>query len=432
MDPDPSSSFLIIGISLLASAFFSGMEIAFISANRLQIELDSQQGWRGRLLAHLASRPQLFISTMLVGNNLALVFCGLESGTLISEWLFNVSDWPQANHPFLALTVQTGITTVIILILAEFVPKALFHANSNFWLLFFAGPLAIIHYLMLIPGAIVVWLSHLAIKTLGSGDQAIRISEQQMGATDLDHFIREMSERMEPEQELEHELQIMQNALEFNTVLARDCLIPRNEVVAVEIETPLHEIRELFVASGLSKIVVYKEDIDQTIGYVHSKDLFKQPSSVRSILHPTFVVPEPMPADDVLRRFIQRKRHLAIVVDEFGGTSGILTMEDIVEQLIGDIEDEHDTEDLVEEEIEPGHYRFSARLDVEGLNEKFELCLPTNDAYETLGGLMLHHAEEIPNQGFKLALEGCLMTVEEVSSSKIQTILIETIERGTP
>jgi CBS domain containing-hemolysin-like protein len=320
------------------------MEIAFISANRLQIELDSQQGWRGRLLAHLASRPQLFISTMLVGNNLALVFCGLESGTVISEWLFNVSDWPQANHPFFALTVQTGITTVIILILAEFVPKALFHANSNFWLLFFAGPLAIVHYLMLIPGAIVVWLSHLAIKTLGRGERAIRISEQQMGATDLDHFIREMSERMEPEQELEHELQIMQNALEFNTVLARDCLIPRNEVVAVEIETPLHEIRELFVASGLSKIVVFKEDIDQTIGYVHSKDLFKQPSSVRSILHPTFVVPEPMPADDVLRRFIQRKRHLAIVVDEFGGTSGILTMEDIVEQLIGDIEDEHDTE----------------------------------------------------------------------------------------
>ena len=432
MDPDPANSFLIIGISLLASAFFSGMEIAFISANRLQIELDSQQGWRGRLLAHLSGKPQLFIATMLVGNNLALVFCGLESGTVISEWLFNVSDWPQAKHPFLALSVQTGITTLIILVLAEFVPKALFHANSNFWLLFLAGPLAVVHYLMLIPGVLVVWLSRLAIKTLGRGDHTVRISEQQMGATDLDHFIREMSDRMEPEQELEHELQIMQNALEFNKVLARDCLIPRNEVVAVEIETPLDEIRELFVASGLSKIVVYNQDIDQTIGYVHSKDLFKQPSSVRSILHPTFVVPEPMPADDVLRRFIQRKRHLAIVVDEFGGTSGILTMEDIVEQLIGDIEDEHDVEDLVEEEIEPGLYRFSARLDVESLNEKFELSLPTNDAYETLGGLMLHHAEEIPNQGFKLELDGCLMTVEEVSSSKIQTIFIQSIDEGAP
>lgn len=432
MDPDPASSFTIIGISLLASAFFSGMEIAFISANRLQIELDAQQGWRGRLLAHLASRPQHFIATMLVGNNLALVFCGLESGTLISEWLFHVSDWPQAEHPFLALSIQTGITTLIILVLAEFVPKALFHANANFWLRFFAAPLAVLHYIMLIPGAFVVWLSRMAIKLLGKQNAALRISEQPMGATDLDHFLREMSERMEPEQELEHELQIMQNALDFNKVLARDCLIPRNEVVAVEIETPLDDLHALFVSSGLSKIVVYKGDIDQTIGYVHSKDLFKNPTSVKSILHPTFVVPEPMPADDVLRRFIQRKRHLAIVVDEFGGTSGILTMEDIMEQLIGDIEDEHDIDDVVEEEVEPGLYRFSARLDVEGLNEKFQLDLPTNDAYETLGGLMLHHAEEIPDQGFKLELDGCLMTVEEVSSSKIQTILIHTLEDGTP
>jgi putative hemolysin len=432
MDPDPASSFTIIGISLLASAFFSGMEIAFISANRLQIELDAQQGWRGRLLAHLASRPQHFIATMLVGNNLALVFCGLESGTLISEWLFHVSDWPQAEHPFLALSIQTGMTTLIILVLAEFVPKALFHANANFWLRFFAAPLAILHYSMVIPGAFVVWLSRMAIKLLGKQNAALRISDQPMGATDLDHFLREMSERMEPEQELEHELQIMQNALDFNKVLARDCLIPRNEVVAVEIETPLDELHALFVSSGLSKIVVYRGDIDQTIGYVHSKDLFKNPTSVKSILHPTFVVPEPMPADDVLRRFIQRKRHLAIVVDEFGGTSGILTMEDIMEQLIGDIEDEHDKEEVVEEEVEPGLYRFSARLDVEALNEKFQLNLPTNDAYETLGGLMLHHAEEIPDQGFKLELDGCLMTVEEVSSSKIQTILIQTLENGTP
>ncbi len=432
MDPDPASSFTIIGISLLASAFFSGMEIAFISANRLQIELDAQQGWRGRLLAHLASRPQHFIATMLVGNNLALVFCGLESGTLISEWLFHVSDWPQAEHPFLALSIQTGMTTLIILVLAEFVPKALFHANANFWLRFFAAPLAILHYLMVIPGAFVVWLSRIAIKLLGKQNAALRILDQPMGATDLDHFLREMSKRMEPEQELEHELQIMQNALDFNKVLARDCLIPRNEVVAVEIETPLDELHALFVSSGLSKIVVYKGDIDQTIGYVHSKDLFKNPTSVKSILHPTFVVPEPMPADDVLRRFIQRKRHLAIVVDEFGGTSGILTMEDIMEQLIGDIEDEHDIEEVVEEEVELGLYRFSARLDVEALNEKFQLHLPTNDAYETLGGLMLHHAEEIPDQGFKLELDGCLMTVEEVSSSKIQTILIQTLEDGTP
>ena len=329
------------------------------------------------------------------------------------------------------MAVQTGITTVVILVLAEFIPKALFHANPNFWLRLFAVPLTILHYIMAIPGAFVVWLSRLAIRLVGKKHATDPINGQQMGATDLDHFIREVSGRMEPEQELEHELQIMQNALEFNKVIARDCLIPRNEVVAVDMETSLDEVRELFVSSGLSKIVVYKGDIDQTIGYVHSKDLFKNPTSVKSILHPTFVVPEPMPASDVLRRFIQRKRHLAIVVDEFGGTSGILTMEDIMEQLIGDIEDEHDIEDLIEEQIEPGYWRFSARLDVEDLNEKFDLNLPAMDAYETLGGLMIHHVEDIPEPGFTLELDTCTMTVEDVSSSKIQTILIRTQEHGS-
>jgi CBS domain containing-hemolysin-like protein len=272
-----------------------------------------------------------------------------------------------------------------------------------------------------------VGLSQFSIRLVG---RSLRDDEhhEELGATDLDHFIREMSGRMEPEQELEHELQIMQNALEFNKVLARDCLIPRNEVVAVDLETPLDEVKELFVSTGLSKIVVYREDIDQTIGYVHSKDLFKHPDSIKSILHPTFVVPEPMPADDVLKRFIQRKRHLAIVVDEFGGTSGILTMEDIMEQLIGDIEDEHDHEDLIEDVLEEGRWRFSARLDVEDLNERYGLQLPLNDAYETLGGLLLHHAEEIPDSGFSLPLEGYHLEVEEVSSSKIQTVILHVLE----
>lgn len=427
MDPDPSSSLIIIGISLLASAFFSGMEIAFVSANRLQLELDANSNWRGKILLHLASRTKLFIATMLVGNNLALVFCGLESGALISEGIFHVRDWTEAAQPLLVLATQTVATTAVILVLAEFIPKAVFHTHSNFWLKFFAVPLVIVHYILLIPGMFVVGLSQFSIRLVG---RSLRNDEhdEELGATDLDHFIREMSGRMEPEQELEHELQIMQNALVFNKVLARDCLIPRNEVVAVDLETPLQEVKDLFVSTGLSKIVVYREDIDQTIGYVHSKDLFKDPESIKSILHPTFVVPEPMPADDVLKRFIQRKRHLAIVVDEFGGTSGILTMEDIMEQLIGDIEDEHDNEDLIEDALDEGKWRFSARLDVEDLNERYGLQLPLNDAYETLGGLLLHHAEEIPESGFSLPLEGYQLEVEEVSSSKIQTVILHVLE----
>jgi len=427
MDPDPSSSLLIISISLLASAFFSGMEIAFVSANRLQLELDAKSNLRGKILLHLASRTKLFIATMLVGNNLALVFCGLESGALISEGIFQVRDWTEATQPLLVLATQTVATTAVILVLAEFIPKAVFHTNSNFWLKFFAFPLVIVHYILLLPGLFVVGLSQFSIRLVG---RSVRKDEndEELGATDLDHFIREMSGRMEPEQELEHELQIMQNALVFNKVLARDCLIPRNEVVAVDLGTPLQEVKDLFVSTGLSKIVVYREDIDQTIGYVHSKDLFKNPESIKTILHPTFVVPEPMPADDVLKRFIQRKRHLAIVVDEFGGTSGILTMEDIMEQLIGDIEDEHDNEDLIEVALDDGSWRFSARLDVEDLNERYGLQLPLNDAYETLGGLLLHHAEEIPESGFSLPLEGYQLEVEEVSSSKIQTVILHVLE----
>lgn len=398
-----------------------------MSTNRLQMEMNATQNWRGRILAHLADRPQLFIATMLVGNNLAIVFCGLESGAVISEWMFAVSDWTQATYPFVALGSQTLLTTIVILILAEFIPKALFHSESNHWLNWFALPLLIIHYVLIIPGVIVTALSQGMIWMLVKHPSNDGGNVEQLGATDLDHFIREMSGRMEPEQELEHELQIMQNALEFGNILARDCLVPRNEVVAVDWETPLEEVRDLFISSGLSKVVVFKGDIDQTIGYVHSKDLFRNPSSIKSIMHPTFVVPEPMPANDVLRRFIQRKRHLAIVVDEFGGTSGILTMEDIMEQLVGNIEDEHDVEDMVEEALGNHSFRFSAGWDVNEINEKHSLDLPLLDAYETLSGLILHHTETIPEPGFELRLEYYKVTVEEVSLSHIELIRIDVL-----
>ena len=422
MDPDPASSLLIILASLVASAFFSGMEIAFVSANRLQLELDAKQTWQGVLLAHLSKRPQWIIATLLVGNNLALVFCGMESGELIAHWLFGVSDWNEAASPVLALGSQTVFTTLIVLVLAEFLPKSFFHANPNRWLKLLSVPLALAHYALLLPGLLVVGLSTLSIRLMGRAQDGD--AREPMGATDLDHFIREMSGRMEPEQELEHELQIMQNALEFNKVRARDCLIPRNEVVALELNTEMKELRELFVESGLSKIVIYRGDIDNVVGYVHSRDLFKRPDKLTSILHSTFVIPEPMPADEVLRQFIRRRKHLAVVVDEFGGTSGILTMEDIVEQIVGDIEDEHDVEALIEEEIAPGIWRFSARQDVETVNERYGLRLPLHDAYETLGGLVLHQTETIPTPGLTLSLADTIIEVEAVESNRIETLRI--------
>ena len=432
MDPeDLTTSLLIIAASLVASAFFSGLELAYVSANRLQIELDAKQGLRGRLIARLIARPQLFIGSMLVGNNLALVFCGLESGKLLGMALFATPDWTQASLPFLALTTQTAATTIVVLVLAEYLPKSLVHSEPNHWLRTFAFPLAAVHYLLLLPTWAVVTLSRGAIRLIDRRMPG-RISEPDaLGTTDLDHFIRTISGRMEPEQELEHELQIMQNALEFSNIRARDCLIPRNEVVGVEASTPISEVRSLFAESGLSKIVVYTGDIDHIIGYVHSKDLFKMPESIASVLHPTFVVPEPMAADEVLSRFIARRRHLAVVVDEFGGTSGIVTMEDLMEQLLGDIEDEHDEPNEIEEEIEPGCWRFSARIHVEDINDRHGLALPLNDGYETLGGLVLHHAEEIPEEGYTLPLAGYILEVEEVQAHRVGIVRVRQLNGET-
>jgi CBS domain containing-hemolysin-like protein len=281
-----------------------------------------------------------------------------------------------------------------------------------------------VHYVLLVPAWAVVTISRGAIRLIDRRISSRTSEPDALGTTDLDHFIRTISGRMEPEQELEHELQIMQNALEFSNIRVRDCLIPRNEVVGVEAGTSMADVRALFAESGLSKIVVYTGDIDHIIGYLHSKDLFKMPDTIASVLHPTFVVPEPMAADEVLSRFIARRRHLAVVVDEFGGTSGIVTMEDLMEQLLGDIEDEHDEPNEIEEEIEPGCWRFSARLHVEDINDRHGIALPLNDAYETLGGLVLHHAEEIPDEGYTLPLAGYILEVEEVQAHRIGVIRV--------
>lgn len=424
---DPSSSILILSASLVASAFFSGMEIAFVSANRLQLELDAQQTRRGKWVAYLTARPQWLITTLLIGNNLALVFCGMEAGSLISNYLFQAEDWMLATHPIPTLIAQTAITTAVVLVLAEFLPKSFFHKQPNRWLRDFAPLLGLIHHILLIPGLVVVGFSQGLIWLTGQKKDAKEPAKQGLGAIDLDHFIRQISGRMHPEQELEHELQIMQNALEFNKLRARDCLIPRNEVVAVDIETPLQALRDLFIQTGLSKVVIYKGDIDSIVGYVHTKDLFKQPESLKSILLPTLIIPEPMPADEVLKRFMQRRRHLAVVVDEFGGTSGILTMEDIVEKLIGQIDDEFDVEERVLEDLGDGSWRLSARLTVQEINESCGTELPLDDAYETLGGLILHWAEEIPAAGFTLPVRDVILQIESVDSNRIRVVRLQNL-----
>ena len=417
MDPDPSSSIFIILGSLAASAFFSGMEIAFVSANRLQIELNAKQGWQGQLASSFFKRPQLFIAVMLVGNNIALVICGMESGALISNQIFSSSDWLSSPSPMFALAVQTIVTTLVVIVTAEFIPKSIFLRNPAQWLKRLSAPLLIINTLLAIPAWIIIGLSKIFLFPFTTG--RLESVSRGFGSTDLNHFLESASGNMIPEQDLEHELLMLQNALKLNQVQARDCLVPRNEVVSVSTNTSINEIKSIFSDTGLSKIVVYENDIDNIIGYIHVKDLFKSPKSIKEVVLPTFYIPEPMAGDMLLKQFMVRKRHLAVVLDEFGGTAGILTMEDIVEELLGEIEDEHDVEILIEEQIDDKSWILSARHDVEYLNEKLGLNLPEEDAYETLGGLILHKLAAIPKKGDQLKINNIDVKIKEVKGSRI-------------
>ena len=418
MDPDPSSSIIILAISLLASAFFSGMEMAFVASSRLQTELNAQSSIRGKIVAALSNRPQLFIATMLVGNNLALVICGMESGALISHWLFGVSGWQEAAQPLAVLATQTGITTAVVLVLAEFMPKSLFHASPNVWLHVMAYPLLLMVLVLAAPAWVVMMVSKGLLRPFVRG--RIEVSVETLGVSDLDHFVKGLSGRMAPEQELEHELQILQNALDLPSVQARDSMVPRNEVSGIDIETTVEDLQHAFTETGFSKLVVFKGDMDHIVGYVHAKDLFDRPDSLKSILLPTFVVPEPMPGDELLRQFLKRRRHLAVVVDEFGGTAGILTMEDIVEELLGEIEDEHDDpEEDMEHMVEEGLWRIPARREIRVLNELHGWNLPEADAYDTLGGLLLHEVGDIPDEGAAVTVSPFEFVVREVAENRI-------------
>lgn len=428
MDPDPSSSILILGLSLLASAFFSGMEMAFVASSRLQTELNAQSSLRGKIIAALSNHPQLFIASMLVGNNLALVICGMESGTLISEWLFGISGWQEAAQPLLVLATQTLITTAVVLVLAEFMPKSLFHASPNVWLHAMAYPLLLLVVVLALPAWVVLLLSKSLLRPFVGG--RVQVSVESLGVSDLDHFLKGLSGRMEPEQELEHELQILQNALDLPSIQARDSMVPRNEVSGVDMNTPVHALQEAFAQTGFSKLVVYKGDMDHIVGYVHAKDLFDRPESLRDILLPTFVVPEPMAGDELLRQFLKRRRHLAVVVDEFGGTAGILTMEDIVEELLGEIDDEHDDTEAVEHELREGLWRVPARREIRMLNELHQWNLPEADHYDTLGGLLLDVAGDIPDQGTLIEVDGLSFVIKEVEENRIAWVEFRPPEAG--
>jgi putative hemolysin len=414
----PSILILIILLSLIASAFFSGTEIAFVTANRLKIELDRSSGnLSGKILARFVKRPEGFISAMLLGNNAALVIFGLCMGLLVEPWLAIYIP-----NEGLVLFTQTLLSTLLILVTAEFLPKAIFQINPNRILTLTAIPLVIIYWVLYIPTAFTVGLSNLFLRLFGMDTKQ---TERVFSKVDLDYLVRDMNERMADEAELTNEMQILQNALDFSKVKARDCMIPRPEIIALDVDEDMDTLRNKFIETGLSKIIIYRDSIDNIIGYVHSFELFKHPQSIKQILLPMPVVPEAMPGKQLLELFARQSGNIAIVVDEFGGTSGLITIEDLMEEIFGDIEDEHDKEDLTEEQIDENTWLFSARQEIDYLNEEFELDLPESEDYDTLGGMVLNYLETIPPKGTIFRLEKHEIEVVEVTDRRIELVKVK-------
>ncbi|TXC75616.1 hemolysin family protein [Luteibaculum oceani] len=420
---DPLVSILIILATILASAFFSGSEIAFVSANRLKIELDNKQGtFQGKILGFLFKRPSQFIGAMLVGNNIALVIFGIQMGAVLTPFLTHWFGFGEGSYQ--ALICETLISTLIILVTAEFLPKVLFSVQPNNALSIFAFPLVIVFFLLWIPMIITVGISEFVLKRVLGFSISDNQSTPNFGKVDLDHYVKEVLTGSSNTEDVGHEIQIFQNALDFSKIKARDCMIPRNEIVAIDIEESLENLRKKFIETKLSKVLVYRDNTDNVIGYVHSFDLFAKPESIKNILRQVFIIPESKNIQEALKQFIDTKIGIAVVVDEFGGTSGMLTIEDVIEEIVGEIEDEHDADELTEIKISNDEYLFSGRLEIDEINEKFRLNLPESEEYDTLAGLVLFQLGEIPKKGVRIQIPNYLLTVESASQTKIELLRV--------
>lgn len=421
----------IIIISLILSAFFSGMEIAYVSSNKIHIEIEKkQEGILAKILSRLTAKPSKFIATMLIGNNIALVVYGFFMGDVLVDWFQELlpTSYGFINYLLtdLSLLSQTVISTVVILITAEFLPKVFFQIYSNTLVKALALPAYIFYVLFSFISNFVIWISDFVLKYFfkTEGDQ-IQLAFTKV---ELGNYISEQMESVEAHEDVDTEIQIFQNALEFSDVKAREVMVPRTEIIAVEISDSIKTLNALFIGTGCTKVLVYEGTIDEIVGYVHSFELFKKPKSVRSMMLPVEFVPETVYIKDVLNVLTKKRKTIAVVLDEYGGTSGIMTIEDIVEELFGEIEDEHDTIDLTEEKINDTTYTFSARLEVDYINEAYKLNLPENENYETLGGLIVNYTEEIPMQNDIVKIERFQFTILEVSNTKIDMVALKLLE----
>ena len=414
---------MIIILSLLFSAFFSGMEIAYVSSNRLNLEIEKNKlGLIPKILSIITQNPSRFIATMLIGNNFVLVIYGIFMGQFILD-----------NNPFIDMNsineftvvlIQTLVSTFLILIIAEFIPKVLFQIYSNLSMKIFALP-AYFFYIILYPiTSLVTIISNFILKKffkVNKDESKISFSK-----LELENYIEKEIENSD--KNLDTEIEIFQNALELSEIKARDIMVPRAEIIAADISIQIRDIKDIFEKTGFSKIPIFDDTIDNIIGYVHSFDFLKKPENIKDLIIPIEFVPEPMLVNDILEQLTKQRKSIAVVIDEYGGTSGIITVEDIVEELFGEIEDEHDNYDYFEKKLSENTYEFSARLEIEHLNKSYNFNLPDSEAYDTLGGLIVFNEENIPKVDEEIIVGEYSIRIIEASSSKIEKVLLKKID----
>jgi CBS domain containing-hemolysin-like protein len=413
------NNWLIILIAVLASAFFAGMEIAFVTSNKLRIELDRKQGVFGSgIIKIFTKNPGQYIATMLIGNNIGLVVYGLIISKMLSPLIYAFVD-----SDVITLILQTIVSTLIILFVAEFLPKAVFLINPNFFLKSLSLP-TIFFYFLFYPVSKFTFLASNAFIRLFFGMKNSDQSREDIvfSKVDLDHFVNLSKKNNNEPEEDHHNIKIFQNALDFSNVKLRECMVPRTEIDAVEINTNIEQLREKFIETRHSRILIYEGTIDHITGYFELKDLYKNPSDIKSCIKKLAIVPETMQASKLLKLFAGEKKNVALVVDEFGGTSGMVTIEDVLEEIVGDIEDEHDTNELTEKVISDTEFIFSGRLETDYLNEKYHLTLPEEDDYETLAGMILYFHGSIPKPNDLIRIRNIVIKVLKVTSTRLDLV----------
>lgn len=418
---------IITLVSLIFSALFSGVEMAFVTSDRVRMELDvNSGGFIARIIKRYYANSELFISTILVGNNVMLVIYGMGAAALIEPQLAKIS-----TNEFFILVGQTIISTLVILLMGEFLPKTVFGINPNSSFRIVALPVYLFYIILYPISVFTSWLSRMLMRLVGIRGDNKKLRLLSLG--ELNDYIEETIDDMEEnKQEVENEVKIFRNAIDFSSTHVRDCMIPRNEIVAVNIDTTTRdELADIFTSTGRSKVIVYREDIDTILGYIHVSELFDPSVDWKERIKPVLYTPENLMANIMMRRLLSQKRSIAIVIDEFGGTAGMLTLEDLMEEICGNIEDEHDKSQLTAREVEPGVYEFSGRCEIAEINERFDLEIPEDDSYQTIAGFILHNTGTIPAQGDEVLIGSFRLYIITKSANRLELIRVSRTDPDT-